>query len=457
MSKLFVVSNRVIQDGAREGGEGGLTTAVWSMLKDLRGSWIGWSGSVSDDESVQLKMASGVAIYTTDMSDRAYEKNYCGFANACLWPLFHERLDLVRYDESDFSSYMDYNRRIAMVLSELAQPEDLIWVHDYHFLPLAQICRDLGMNQRIGFFLHTPFPPPSVISALPNHWQSMKTLLSYSLVGVQSGFDAENLQSYLRQQSDGNKASEPLVAAFPISIDTRGVISSALACTGSSDFGSETKRSSVRIFSADRMDYSKGFINRILAYDQFLSKRSDPCPDIQYCLVAPDSRENISEYRNHKSEVMLLLLEVQQRWRDDYENCIEMINQPVAPEPLLAMMRASQVGFIAPLRDGMNLVAKEYIAAQNPVDPGVLIVSKFCGAGRELPRAGLIAVNPHDISEMARALEEAVVMPRTERVRRHRLLMSHLLEYDVKWWARSYLKSLQAESCLSMSDTSVTV
>jgi trehalose 6-phosphate synthase len=456
--RLVVVSNRVAipdPEGPRQAG--GLAVAVNAALKHREGLWFGWSGETSENGAaykpkvVERRRRSFVTI---DLSQTDYQEYYNGFANRVLWPILHYRVDLAEFTAVELSGYLRVNARFADALSEFIRPDDWIWVHDYHLLPLAKELRARGHDNPIGFFLHIPCPPSDILLALPQHADTMGALAHYDLVGTQTEHDAENLRHYFEQQGgvfgrnrtmfefDGRRVH---LRSFPVAIATRVYARTARSAIRS-DFAAEMRDSlngRKLILGVDRLDYSKGIPQRIQGFGQFLDSYPRWRQHVTYLQVTPQSRSEVPEYADINQTVNTLVGQINGRFGEPAWTPIRYVNRAYSRASLAALYRMAGVGLVTPLRDGMNLVAKEYVAAQDPENPGVLVLSQFAGAAEELD--GAVVVNPLESEGMAAAIDSALQMPLAERQERHRRMYRHLAANDIDRWAERFLTAL-AES-----------
>jgi trehalose 6-phosphate synthase len=455
VSRLILVSNRVSvpdPEGPRQAG--GLAVAVNAALRHHEGIWFGWSGRVTDDEVAappEIVERRKRTFITLDLTKIDHQEYYSGFANSVLWPILHYRLDLAEFNSVDLTGYLRVNARFAEALSGFIGPDDIIWVHDYHLLPLAKELRALGHDNPIGFFLHIPFPPADILQALPQHEETLGALEHYDLVGVQTSQDAENLSGYFTQMAGLRPRGRGLfegggrrvqVRALPVGIAT-GVIA-RVARTSSRSPLNEAVRQSLAgrrlILGVDRLDYSKGITHRIQAFGQFLDDRPEWRGQVTLLQVTPKSRVDVPEYAEMGRKVSSLVGQINGRHGEAEWTPIRYVNRSYSRAALAGLYRSAHVGLVTPLRDGMNLVAKEYVAAQDPEDPGVLILSRFAGAAEELDSA--LLVNPHEPDAMAEAIETALTMPLQERIDRHAKMLAHIMENDIDRWVVTFLNAL---------------
>ncbi|WP_137155256.1 alpha,alpha-trehalose-phosphate synthase (UDP-forming) [Rhizobium sp. FKL33] len=457
MSRLVVVSNRVpLPDKSGAAPAGGLAVALQAALKERGGIWMGWSGKSSgDQEPADLTiLEQGAITYAlTDLTDRDVDEYYHGFANRVLWPICHYRLDLAEYARKEMSGYFRVNRFFAAKLAPMLEPDDIIWVHDYHLIPLATELRALGVKNKIGFFLHIPLPPADVLFAMPVHEEIMKGLADYDLVGFQTDHDFANFAGGLVREGIGEQLADGRLTSFgrtfkggayPIGIETEGF--AAYARRAARHPMVAKARASIEgrnlIIGVDRLDYSKGLTQRIDAFEKFVTANPEQHNKVTYLQVTPKSRSEVPEYEAMQRTVAEQAGRVNGALGTVDWVPIRYINRSVARPVLAGLYRLARVGLVTPLRDGMNLVAKEYVAAQDPEDPGVLVLSRFAGAARELK--GALLVNPYDIEGAANAIARAIHMPLDERKERWSGMMEHLKTQTVQRWCDDFLSDLTA-------------
>ncbi|MFT8717751.1 alpha,alpha-trehalose-phosphate synthase (UDP-forming) [Acetobacter sp.] len=443
MGRLVIVSNRVPDPRERNKPAGGLAVGLADALRtEPRCLWFGWSGKQTDfvgDPEPSLDEHGTVTYATIPLTPQQHRGYYQNFSNGILWPLCHYRLGLMNYGRSDWHQYLEVNRMFARTLKPLLKPDDIIWVHDYHLFPLAQALRELGVTAPIGFFLHIPFPPWSLFRALPCADALLEDMQAYNLIGVQTEEDCQNLWECMRIE---NETDASKVVACPIGIDPVAFAEEAR----DSDNGLEVKRlreslhNEPLIIGVDRLDYSKGLEERFLGYERLLTRYPEHHRHVTYLQVAPISRGEVEEYRQLRRQ----LDETVGRINGAFAACdwtpIRYLTRPVQRQVLAGFYRMADVGLVTPLRDGMNLVAKEYVAAQNPDDPGALVLSHLAGAAPELGEA--LLVNPHDADDIADALHQALTMSREERKRRWNALNLEIRNTTAGTWARDFLAML---------------
>ena len=454
MSRLVVVSNRVAPIDEGKSAAGGLAVAVLAALKEDGGIWFGWNGEIVNTAPPKpdLVTIDKLTYATIGMTRRDHAEYYNGFANAALWPLFHYRLDLATFSRRNFTGYLRVNSRFARALAPLLRVHDTIWVHDYHLIPLAGELRRAGSRHPIGFFLHTPLPALEILVALPQHGEIMKALCAYDLVGFQTVNDLAAFHDYIVLEADGEVLSNGLVRAygrtlradvFPIGIDTEELIALAEAHDDSNEMRRLTAVLHGRplIIGVDRLDYSKGLVERFRAFERMLELFPGEQGQVTLMQVAPPSRSDVGGYSEIRSALELTAGNINGRFADFDWVPIRYLNKSFERAELACFFRASRVGVVTPLRDGMNLVAKEFVAAQNPKNPGVLVLSRFAGAAHELDEA--LIVNPYDIDEVAGMLHRALTMPLDERKKRHRAMLRRLRTNDVHRWRKNFLTALE--------------
>jgi trehalose 6-phosphate synthase len=456
MSRLVVASNRVadLEKGIQSGG---LAVALGEALQQGRGVWFGWDGTTVDDDApasgIRLAQQSSVRTATVPLTRRDYEEYYLGFSNKVLWPTFHYRLDLAQFEASFLEGYKRVNQKLAQQLAALLEPDDTVWVHDYHLIPLASELRRHGVTQKIGFFLHIPFPPPDIFLAVPEHAWLAECLLAHDVVGFQTGGDTANFQRFVVEHCGGNLVDgdrivamgrTSVVRAFPIGIDADAVYEMAHTPEAETHIGRLQRRSmtSQLVVGVDRLDYTKGLPGRMRAFRRLLETHPEMRKEVTFMQIAPPTREEVEAYTDIRQELEGLSGAINGEFADFDWTPVRYIHRAIARPTLAALFRGSQAGLVTPLRDGMNLVAKEYVAAQDADDPGVLVLSKFAGAAEDLVEA--LLVNPYDIDEVASGLHRALTMPVEERRERHGALIERVKARAVGRWRQGFLAALAA-------------
>jgi trehalose 6-phosphate synthase len=452
---LVVVSNRVARGNPNEPMTGGLAAALLPVVENSGAIWVGSSGRVRDgaqkEPFAEIEALGSGALAMLDLPAAHYGGYYEGFANSALWPALHSRADLIRASQEDYLSYREVNAFMARALLRFRKPDTAFWIQDYHFLALGAELRQLGVTQPVGFFLHTPWPARAVMGGVPHHRDLVEAMLAYDLIGFQTQDDCDNFLSYVQLDlglvvasgmvTSGHGTSR--VAVFPIGIDPQKFAQQAAKAVLHPDV-SRLRRSlngEKLAIGVDRLDYSKGLINRINAFDRMWTLQPGLARQVSLLQIATPSRGAIEAYGNLQNELAKLISDVNGRHGEVDWTPIRYLNKGYSQTVLAGLYRTAQVGVVTPLHDGMNLVAKEYVAAQNPADPGVLVLSKFAGAANELDTA--LQVNPHDIDGMARTIATALFMPLTERRLRWEAMMAKLHAGTIQQWFADFVEALQ--------------
>lgn len=454
MSRVIAISNRV--SPPREPGEtaqGGLAPAVAAALRDSDGIWFGWSGETTEHFSGALKREriGGVTVATVDLEQQDYEEYYEGYANKTLWPLFHYRIDLTAYDRSFDLGYVRVNSRFAETLAQLIEPDDIIWVHDYHLFPLAQALRRRGVTNKIGLFLHIPWPSRQILTTLPRHRDLVHSLFDYDLIGFQELSWLSAFRGYVQYELQGEIGEESVrafnktlrVGVYPIGIDTENFLKAGGSPAADESFVRmrESLAGRKMIVGVDRLDYSKGLEERFVGFEQFLADNPNYLERVVMLQIASLSRETLEAYQDLRERLDAASGRINGAYATFDWAPLRYVNTAYRRDELAGIYRAAHAALITPLRDGMNLVAKEYVAAQDPEDPGVLILSRFTGAAAQLKEA--LIINPFSREEIAEALSRALTMPREERIARWRALMDNVEQYDVLRWADDFIGALR--------------
>jgi len=454
LARLIMVSNRVAvpsHDGANYAG--GLAVAVRWLLKHNGGIWFGWSGTALVDEEVNTRtiQQGGLSCVVTDLAAADYQEYYTGFAIRVLWPILHYRLDLAEFSRRDLSGYRRVNVHFANRIADWLRPDDVVWVHNYHLIPLAKMLRDRGYRNRIGFFLHVPFPPPEILTALPNHEWLIPQLGAYDLVGFQTESDATNFARYLegecRLQKRGAYAFQSdertvRIGVFPSGIETN-VFSRLARRSARSPLVHNVLQSlagRTMVIGVDRLDHSKGIAQRMDAFERFLAIYPDWRGRVTYLQITPKGRSEMQEYADMERTISEAAGRINGTYGEVAWTPIRYVNRAYSRSVLAGLYRSARAALVTPLRDGMNLVAKEYIAAQDPADPGVLILSRFAGAAADLTAA--LLVNPYDPEAVATSLSHALSMSLEERRARHQTLFRLISDNDLKAWGERFLAAL---------------
>ena len=450
MSRLIVVSNRTPGKGPAAGG---LAVALRKTLAEREGFWFGWSGDLVETPAPEARFSDidGLSVAQIDLTRADHHAYYAGFSNSILWPSFHLRLDLATIEAPWYEGYRAVNQQFARALLPLLKPDDVIWVHDYHLIPLASELRNLGARNRIGFYLHIPFPTTDALYAIPHHQELMRDLSRYDLVGMQANRDVAAFTEFAEHQSPSTLSGNPLqsvdfgrteVAAFPIGSDPDAFAKLAVS-PAANKMIKRMERSlngQLLILGVDRLDYSKGLPQRVEAYEKLLANDSRFRRNVHMLQVAPPSRDSIKEYRETSDTLDAICGRVMGRFAEPDWQPLTYVKRAYGQPSLAGLYRLARVGLVTPLRDGMNLVAHEYIGSQNPADPGVLVLSRFAGAAEIFEDA--ILVNPFDTDETAEALRMALDMPLDERIARWQTLMAAARKHNVDDWSRSFIDRL---------------
>jgi len=456
MSRLIVVSNRVSapRDPA-SGSQGGLAVALSAALRKYDGLWFGWSGATTERFSPQPQMEdrAGVTVALVDLEEQDVEEYYNGYANRTLWPLFHHRIDLTAYERSYGEGYERTNQRFAEALRPLLQPDDIIWIHDYHMIPLARDLRRLGVENRIGFFLHIPWPARQLLVTLPYHRRLVESLFHYDLIGFHTEEWRSLFCDYVVNEAGGRMDADGRLHAFdrrvnsgvfPIGIDVEGFLQARNSDAGVRAYDRMAASTAFRdlIVGVDRLDYSKGLEQRLHGYEEFLARNAEMRSRVLMLQVTPISRDEVDSYQDMRARLDALVGRINGEYADMDWQPIRYLNRQYRRDQLAGLYRAARVGLVTPLRDGMNLVAKEFIAAQDEADPGVLILSRFAGAAEAMKDA--LIVNPFSREELSDAIKTALDMPLEERRRRWRGCMAAVRASDVSLWRDRYVEALKA-------------
>ncbi len=454
--RLVVVSNRV--GDPRKAAAGGLAVALGDALASSGGMWFGWSGKVVEggapgEGELHRQRAGAVQLVTIDLSQADHDTYYAGYSNQALWPAFHYRLDLADFAAGFFAGYQRVNRLFARKLAPLLRPDDVIWVHDYHLIPLADELRALGCKQRIGFFLHIPLPPPPILAAIPGHQWLMRSFFAYDLVGLQAKSDADHFARFVQEEAGatalGDGGFEALgrqvvARAYPIGIDVEEFQRLASSTESRQTESLLKKQYGHRrlLVGVDRLDYSKGLPQRFRAFRELLANYPENRDSATLIQIASPTRENVAAYDTLRHELEGLAGEINGDYGELDWLPIRYLHRVWARRRLPALYRCSHVALVTPLRDGMNLVAKEYVAMQDEADPGVLVLSRFAGAAEQMREA--LLVNPYDIPATAQTIQRALRMPVEERRERHAVLLKQIQEHDVHDWSRRFLDDLSS-------------
>jgi trehalose 6-phosphate synthase len=454
---LVIVANRLpvdrveLPDGSVDWrpSPGGLVSAVEPVMRANDGVWMGWPGGT--EQGLEPFEADGLSLHPMSMTAEEVEGHYEGFSNGTLWPLYHDLVAKPEFHREWWDSYVGVNRRFAEEAAELANEGALVWVHDYQLQLVPQMLRDLRPDLRIGFYLHIPFPPAELFQQLPWRRQLLEGLLGADLVGFQLPGGAANFVRLVRQRV-GHKTHRDLVylsdgrtvraAAFPISIDAAGFQKLAQ----SDEVTARAKEIRValgeprKIFlGVDRLDFTKGIYARLRAYAELLEDGHFDVEDAVFVQVAVPSREQVETYRVLRDEIDRLVGRINGDLGRIGRPAISYLHSSYPREEMAALYRAADIMVVTPYRDGMNLVAKEYVACRYD-DAGALVLSEFAGAADELRQAWL--VNPYDINGMKSALLEAYQADEKDLTKRMKAMRKTVRHNDVAAWADSFMAAL---------------
>ena len=440
MARLVIVSNRVPPPRARGAQAGGLAVALREALGRQEVLWFGWSGQCIEDPGRPHVVQAGARCFVTaDLTPTEEKLYYTGYSNGTLWPLLHYRSGILEFSRAAEQAWRAVNARFAALLAPLLRPDDVVWVHDYHLIPLTRLLRAQGCAQRIGFFLHVPFPPPALFAALPRREAVLQDLAAPDLVGLQTEQDAAHLAAALAELGLSTE-----IGSFPVGIDAAGFARAAAEADDKAEIARLRASLGGRalILGIDRLDYSKGLPHRFRGYAALLRRFPQHRGKVTFLQVAPISRGEGLQYRILRRELDELAGRINGEHAEFDWMPLRWLTRPLPRSQIAGFLRHARVGLVTPLRDGMNLVAKEYVAAQKPEDPGVLVLSRFAGAAAEL--TGAIQVNPQDPEDITEALHAALTMPLEERIERWQRDCDAVAKPPGGNWAKAFLARLTA-------------
>jgi len=445
LGRLICVSNRVMTPD-QSSTSGGLAVALFAALKQSGGIWMGWSGRINDDPAVEVQTGAFTSV-TRDMTAAEHDGGYLGYSNSVLWPIFHNRLDLARFDREFYGAYVSFSARLADDIAARVAGDDIIWVHDYHFVMLGQQLRARGVTNPIGFFLHIPMPPPETFLAIPEFRSLGASLAAYDLIGLQTTPDVGNAIGCLRRSNGAQ-----LLPSGRLSIgDARFELTRAPVTIDAADFaprGAAVRPAGARrVLGVDRLDYTKGLPQKFRGFARLLEAYPQFRKTTVLAQIAAPTRHSVEVYADIRQELEGISGAVNGAYGDVEWVPIHYVHRAIPRKRLGALYRSAAVGLITPLRDGMNLTAKEYVASQDGADPGVLVLSKFAGAAEEMQDA--LLVNPYCIDDIADALARALTMPLAERVERHQGLMGVVAARDSRTWAADFVRHLERAARLN--------
>jgi trehalose 6-phosphate synthase len=427
---------------------GGLVSALRPVLRNTSTTWVGWTGTTGPAPT--LPDVDGVRMRPVELSDDDFRRHYEGFANSTLWPLYHDAVEQPVHHRRWWEAYQRVNRRIAEATAETAEQGAVVWVQDYHLQLVPQMLRELRPDLLIGFFMHVPFPPPELFMQLPRRAEVLRGLVGADLIGFQRQQAAHNFAQVVSKvlglpatdteiEVDGRVAR---TGAFPISIDVAEI--EALAGREEVARRADEIRRDLGdprrvLLSVDRLDYTKGIEHRLKAYRELLADGLLKPPETLLVQVAVPSRERVEHYGILRDRVESEVGRINGEYGRVGAAAIHYLNQPIDQTELAALFRAADAMVVTPLRDGMNLIAKEFVAARTD-GGGALVLSEFTGAAAELEDAYL--VNPHDIFGLKRTLLDAVGADPDDVRRRMAAMRAHVREHDIYAWSRNYLTTL---------------
>lgn len=466
-SRLVIISNRLPILAKRvEGGltvvpgTGGLVTALAPVLRNRGGVWIGWPGIADGNEREltelfsKARASSGFSLRPVLLSEEDIRLYYDGFSNEIIWPLFHELPDQCNFDPSYWERVQEVTRKFAQVTVQQCRPNDFLWVHDYHLLLLGKELRQAGVGSKLAFFLHIPFPCPDIFLKLPWRFEVLRALLEFDLIGFQTMHDQRNFTRCLRHllPEISLKVAQGLhlctvgsrevrIGAFPISVDFHEFARAAQAKEVADEAWADHEKMAGQqiVFSLDRLDVTKGIRYRLQAIRDVLKKHPELYRKVTFVEIVIPSRTKVPRYQQLKKEIDQLVGEINGEFTQPGWVPIHYFYKTLSKTELLGFYRTSEVALVTSVRDGMNLVAKEYIAA-NADERGVLILSEFTGATAELKEEVLL-INPYDIEGVGRTIFTALTLPEEERRCRMRRMRRYVRRHDIFWWVRLFLRA----------------
>jgi trehalose 6-phosphate synthase len=457
VARLIVVSNRVASPD--QTSSGGLAVGLLAALHGPDGGiWFGWSGKTQEKPSLepQVQEKDGIRFVTIDLPSDNFDAYYNGFCNSSLWPVHHYFPGAFRYEASEYEAYQSVNRCFAKALAKLVTNEDIIWIHDYQLIPLGRMLREAGVNARIGYFLHIPYPNIAVLRLLPPYAELVRDMCKYDLVGFQTQEDLEGFESAVKAvfmeacafHDEGMhvEGHEVRTGVFPIGVDVDAITLQAEEAERTDEQIKRLVRSMLGrqlILGVDRLDYSKGLVERFNSYQALLESVPELVGNISFVQIAPLSRINVAAYVDIRDALERTAGHINGKFADADWTPIRYLNKDFSHQTLSGFLRVTDVGFVTPVRDGMNLVAKEFVAAQDAQDPGVLVLSNLAGAAHELSEGALL-VNPYDKTAVALALHRGLSMPLEERCMRHAVMMQALHLNSISHWQESFVERLRS-------------
>jgi alpha,alpha-trehalose-phosphate synthase [UDP-forming] len=450
---MVVVANRLPmsrgKNGAWVSSSGGLVTALVPILQKRGGAWIGWTGDAG--RAGRLPTLNGVAMRSVGLTDSEIDTYYNGFSNRTLWPLYHDAIREPEFNHAWWPRYEEVNQKFARAAAAAASPGDTVWVHDYHLQLVPKMLRAMRPDLRIGMFLHIPFPPEELFSWLPWRERILEGMLGADLVGFQTYSDAQNFSRAARRYTDADGTDTELrfagrhvrVNSFPISIDFDWFDAEASKPEVKKEAEIVRQRLGRKrkvLLSVDRLDYTKGIDTRLCAFEVLLQRGKFSVQDCVLVQIAAPSREPVFEYAEMRTKIEQLVGRINGEYSEPGRVAVHYFRRGFTREQLVPYYLAADVMVVTPLRDGMNLVCKEYIATRGD-HTGTLVLSEFAGASRQLRRS--LLVNPRDVEGTATVMEHAMALPGPEARQRMSILRTMVKRHDVHEWANQYLEALQ--------------
>jgi trehalose 6-phosphate synthase len=454
VTRLVAVSNRVASPRSDPKSAGGLAVGVMAALEQYGGVWFGWNGKTTQGEPGEpnFEKVGNVTYATIDLNERSYDLYYNGFSNTSLWPVCHYLLEFFRYDQREYDEYRRVNALFARKLLPVLQPDDVIWVHDYHLIPLASELRRAGVTQPIGFFLHVPFPDIEMLRVLPVYSQLIRSLCAYDVVGFHTPSDLRAFNEAVAQHDIGgiehadrrkkDLSRKTQADVFPIGINVENCQNLATASVKNDSVKRMVNHLHGRdlIIGVDRLDYSKGLEHRFDAIEKLFDNYFEHRNNVSFIQIAPTTRSGVRAYADIRNNLERATGRINGKFADIDWVPIRYLNRAFDRPTLMGFFREARVGLVTPIRDGMNLVAKEFVASQSSDNPGVLVLSTMAGAAQELSDAVLI--NPYDIDSVSDSIHKALTMPLGERKERHQGMIEILKKNDITRWRTRFVDAL---------------
>ena len=453
MNRVVVVSNRVPAKSAAGAQAGGLAVALESLMEHRGGLWFGWSGRIEAEPAAKPRLfeTDKVEYATLDLTPEQHDQFYNEFSNSTLWPLLHSMPELMTFNRRNAQTYREVNQRFTDALAPMLRPSDLIWVHDYHLMAMPAMLRQAGVASPIGFFLHIPFPSPDVLASVSESAALVRDLLGCDLIGFQTESDLNNFADAAVRVANAERSGagwltvegrRVRLGAFPVEIEPQEF--AAMADDAWRSLPTERLRRSLAgqqlILGVDRMDPTKGLPQRLAGYRRLLETHPEVHRKVAFLQIAAESRKDVVAYQDLRDEIEQEAGSINSAFSEPDWTPLRLTARAAPRSTMAGYMREARVGLVTPLRDGMNLVAKEFIAAQDPQDPGVLVLSRFAGAAHQLQSA--LLCNPYDVDEMAETIDAALRMPIAERSARWRESWDVIEGTSALGWGRSFLASL---------------